>query len=310
MAFGTLANRPQIGGGILSWIGPLGGGPSTGIYAPQSSTLTSSGPVVTTADGQVIEGLNIVADASLDAGLVTIRHNNTTVRQNNFLGKTADQVDRVFIFIAAGVTGTVIEDNLCDGNCRNGSGGTDFISGPGGVFKNATIRRNCFFRTENAISSPNDNVVIEENYFGEIGGSDADHIEGYPRGGSVQNLRIRYNTFDGTDNAQHGADSGINLTTGSGLPLGPIGPGIDISYNMFTNWPQIHPVNFDDTNNGAGGAGNLNIDSLVGNGFFNCQTPSAGLAGPNSSIKVNSANYIAATPTSTSGALINGTGKI
>jgi hypothetical protein len=78
-------NRPVLSGSTLSWIGPVGGGPSTANDTPQTRTLTSSGSITTTADGQVIQGLNI-------SGTVTIHHNNVTVKQCAIVGSGADPV--------------------------------------------------------------------------------------------------------------------------------------------------------------------------------------------------------------------------
>lgn len=317
----TLAIRPSLNGNVLSWNGPVGGGPSNGTYIRQSRTLTPSKGVVTTASGQIIQGLNIQsacgADGYASNPCIVVAHNNVVITQCNVLSTAADLKtgDQIMVIINVGVTGTIIEDCYLDLNNRNGgnnSGGTNIVGEPTtGLFVGATFRRNVFTRGEQAISSPANNCSFTENYCTLLGGTDADWVECYPRGKSpgIQNLYVAYNLFDGTDNAQAGADSGVNLTTGSGLPVGSIGPNVLIENNMFANWPQTHPLVADDTNNGAGHTGNLNF-GFRNNGFFNCQQPSAGLKGPNSSINPNGGNYVANAPTSTSGTLINGTGTI
>jgi hypothetical protein len=54
----------------------MGGGPSTASNVQQTRTLTASGSIKTTANGQIVEGLRI-------SGTVTVAHNNVTIRQSS-----------------------------------------------------------------------------------------------------------------------------------------------------------------------------------------------------------------------------------
>jgi len=288
---------------VLTWAGPVGGGASTATYTQQTRTLKASGPVTTTAPGQIIEGLRITGSGAIDHGVITVNHNNVTIRQNSIMETTVDKPDKYTIFIAAGVTGTVIEDNEIDGNALGGEGNTSCVSGdtPNGPGVNGIImRRNNCERSEQAIRFVLNNVQFTENWCHAIGGTDADWVEVYPVGGLCDNLLIQHNTFDGTDNPQGGADAGVNFTTGSGLPTGNIGPNISVDSNWFTNWPTVHAVNFDDSSGGS-----LQF-SFTNNGFYNFQDNLT----PGGTLKANSGNFIMLTPTSLTGAALHGNGGI
>ena len=304
----STSNRPQFNTGtnVLSWAGPVGGGPSNGTYTPQTRTLTNSAAITTTAANQVIQGLNIVGTGN---GIVTIAHNGCTLKQCRVFDSTANQHDVVLVSVNQGISGTIIEDCLLDQNATNSdsaSGGTSTIAGdqPAGPGVNGiTARRNTCTRTEQAIRFILNNVSFTENLCIVISGQDADWFECYPVGGTNNNLTISYNLFDGGSGTAPGADSGINMTTGSGLPVGNIGPNITINSNWFTNWVGVHALVFDKSSGGL-----LTLQSFTNNGFFNCysnfQPIGAAISG------ANSGNYTMATATSTSGALLNGTGAI
>ena len=299
------SNRPQYNSGtnVLSWSGPVGGGPSTGTYTPQTLTLTNSGAVTTTAANQVISGLNITGTGN---GVVTIAHNNCTLRQCRVFDSTGNVSNVYLVYVNTGITGTIIEDCLLDQNSPSG-GATgnstiagDESAGPG--ITGITVRRSSCTRSEQAIRFILNQVSFTENYCYFFGGADADWFECYPVGGTCNNLDIEYNTFDGGSGAYPGADSGINFTTGSGLPTGNIGPTITVNSNWFTNWVGVHAVNIDSSSGGF-----IEMVAFTNNGFTTNSLPDLGNSA-GSTITTNSGNYVMTTPTSTTGAPLNGTG--
>ncbi len=290
---------------LLTWSGPPGGGPSNGTYMQQTRLLTTqTGDMSSTGNGQVIEGLNIV-------GTLTIAHSNVTVRQCRITYPTANSGDTNQIFQLAGTTGLVIEDNALDGNAVLGPGGTGNISGStdpnGPSVSDAVIRRNNMYNSEQGVRFILNRVSITENYFHDVGGVDADQIEMYPVGGTVDNIAIQYNYFTGPDNSQGGYNSAINMSTAAGLPAGTIGPHIAIDTKWFVDCPSVHTINndtqgggtlaFSFTNNGIyNTAGDYGVTTLFGSG--------------SGTISPNSGNYVMATPTSRSGSLYVGTGHL
>jgi hypothetical protein len=300
------SNRPQIAGSVLSWSGPQGGGASNGSYVKQTRTLASSGAIKTSAPGQIIEGLDIQGRGGLTNGVVTINHSNVTLRQCRVLETTAAQPDKYTVFIAKGVTGTIIEDCLIDGHAQNGGGGTSCVSGDvglGGPGVNGIImRRNTCIRSEQAIRYILNNVQFLENWCHSIGGQDADWVEIYPYGTSCNNILVQYNTFDGTDNKAGGADSAVNMTTASGLPVGNIGPEILIDHNWMVHWSEVHFLVASNDGGGKLAFGITNNGFLKG--FLDNNSPVDGTCAP------NSGNYVMATPSSLTGPLYHGTGML
>jgi hypothetical protein len=282
---------------VLTWIGPMGGGPSTPGNVAQTRTLTASGSIKTSADGQNIEGLRI-------SGTVTVTHNNVTIRQSSIVDPKANQDNSYQIFQVSGTTGLVVEDCDLDGNALLGNGGTSNITGTDNGFgpevSDATIRRNSMYDSEQGVRYHLNRLSITENWFHLPGGTDADQIEIYPVGAVCDNLVIEHNTFEGPDNSQGGYNSAINMTTASGLPAGTIGPHITIDTNWFRNNPKVHTIN-----NDASGGGTMGF-SFTNNGFFH-----DGLFGSGGgTISPNTGNFVMATLTSLSGKPINGTGGV
>lgn len=322
-----LAQRPVFSAStnVLSWQGPVGGGPSNGDYTLQSRVLTPRGAVSSTGPNTVIEGLNISGNPA-----ITINHNNVTVRQNRVVNQPSSGAYN--IWIAAGVTGTVIEDNLLDANGANTANADESnnISGPNLAVTGVTIRRNTALNTAQMVRFTLNNLSSTENYVSKISGADADMLgEVYPNGGVCDNLEFRYNYIDGSDNAIQGVNSGINLSTGAGLPGGTIGPNVVIDSNWFV-WKsttqnvawQSHAIC-----NGVGGATGGNSERLsfqcTNNGIYNAGgsygsstllgTPSSGSATIDGGLIRDSGNYVMATPTSRTGTPypgINGPGRL
>jgi hypothetical protein len=306
-------NRPAFNAStnVLTWVGPLGGGPSTGSNVRQTRTLTPSGSITTTHDGQIIEGVRVVGVGGLDTGVITIAHKNVTIRQSSIAESTTDRGDKYTIVVRTGVTGTIIEDSEIDGNAVGGPGGTGLVSGPDEAVSGATIRRNNLRRSEQAVRFTLNDLSFTENWCHELGGVDQDWVEIYPFGGTCDHLTIQGNSFDGTDNPQGGANSAINMSTAAGLPAGTIGPNILIDSNWFLNWDATargfatHVIN-----NDTQGGGTLGF-KFTNNGYYNSTdygTPSSDPGG--GKISPDSGNYVMATPTSLTGTPINGTGAL
>lgn len=290
----TILNRPQIVGSVLTWVGPSGGGANNGTPVQQTRTLTTSGTVTTTANNQVIQGLNVT-------GGVNINHNNVTVKQCclNGINGFAETVK-----YGANVTGMIVEDNYMNGQKASYEG---ICSNPGiGNLLGGTqnfIRRNYISGFENSITlAQNDqNVSITDNFITAAGNStntsyDGDFIELY----SCNNVVIRHNMFDGTNTqtGNIGFTSFVNLSN-----LGPL-DNITIDGNMFGNGNVVGSVTIVDSVDFGGG---LPVRfSVTNNGWFNLGVRGY-ISGPTPyTITTNSGNYVAATITATSGTLING----
>jgi len=313
-------NRPVIAGETLSWSGPVGGGPSNGVYSHQSRVLTVSGPVTTSSDGQIIEGLDIRGTGGLTNGVLTIKNNGVIIREDRIFETTAGQQNKYTVFVDASVTvAPIIEDTLIDGHALNGGGNTSCVSGDvgnkagGPGVRQIIMRRDTCERSEQALRyvlgsatpMPGDTYAIRftENWCHLMGGQDADWVEIYPAGttNEVNNILVQYNLFDGTNNKAGGSDSGVNLTTASGLPAGTIGPNILIDHNWFIHWNTVHFIVASGSGGGSISFGFTNNGILKG--FLDNASPADG-------VKANGGNYIMSTPTSLTGALYHGTGNL
>jgi len=216
--FPDATNRPTFDSGTntLSWKGPVGGGPSNGDYTQQSRVLTVvGGQVTSTGDNTVIEGVYAIGTI----GAIRISHNNVTVRQCFAQVSPANTDSSYCIFADSGVTGLIVEDCYLDGNCTsnegNGVSGTQ-AAGPG--LTNCIVRRCNGFQIGQLVRFILNNVSVTENWCHVVSGGDADYVEVYPVGGTCNHILVQYNNFEGIDNAVAGADSGVNLSTGAGLP--------------------------------------------------------------------------------------------
>jgi hypothetical protein len=322
-----LALRPvyDVGAGALSWQGPLGGGPSNGDYTLQNLRLTNVGGSVSSS------GANTTIEGKYATGnpAISINHNNVTLRRC-FGQVTPANTDNAYcVVIATGVTGTIIEDCYFDGqgdsNEGNGIGGGS-LAPP--TVSQCTVRRCHFFQCGQAIRYVVNNISFSENYCHKVAGADADWFECYPNGGSNDHLTIQYNVFAGPDDSVAGSDSGVNFTTGSGLPAGNIGPNILVDSNWFvwdfanTGAWQFHSI----VNDCDGATGSRLEFTFTNNGIFNKNgTPSGGgsiLFGSASSgsatasgggLVHDSGNYVMGTTTARTGTLYagaNGAGRL
>lgn len=327
-------NRPTFnpGNNTLSWKGPVGGGPSNGDYTQQSRVLTVvGGPITSTGPNTIIEGKYATGNPAIQ-----INHNNVTVRQC-FAQITPANADTSYaIFTASGVTGLVVEDCYIDANATSNEGNAVSgvqANGPG--LTNCIIRRCNAYRCAQLVRFILNSVSVIENWCHVISGADADYVEVYPVGGVCNHLLIQYNYFEGIDNSVQGADSGVNLSTGAGLPGGTIGPDVIIDSNWFvwTSTTQNIAWQSHSIANGVGGATGGNPEHLrfqcTNNGIYNAAPNGYGnggstlLGSPSSPadntfdggglISPCSGNYVMATPTSTSGTLypgFNGPGQL
>ena len=332
-AMPSALNRPVYNAPNLSWYGPIGGGPSGpgALYFRQSRTLTNvGGQVVSTGAGTVIEGVYATGNPA-----IRISHNNVTVRQCFAQVSPANTDASYCIFTDSGVTGLVVEDCYLDGNATSNEGnavsGTQ-TAGPG--LTNCIVRRCNGYQIGQLVRFILNSVSVLENWCHVVSGGDADYTEVYPVGGVCDHLLIQYNNFEGIDNAAGGADSGVNLSPGAGLPSGTIGPDITIDSNWFV-WPgapnniawQVHAMA-----NGIGGGTGGGTETLeftfTNNGIFHYLGGSLGYGAGNSvllgtassgsptsggGLIHDSGNYIMATPTSLTGVPYvgaNGSGRL
>lgn len=288
-------NRPQLSANTLSWIGPVGGGPSTTGDVAQTRALTNSGGFTTSSNGQTIEGLKF-------SGPLIIQHNNVTVRQCAFvMSNQSAAID----LKNANRTGIIIEDCYFNGNKTSYEGIRTF-SGCSFVATTASaIRRNFMSGYENHITlwcGGDFNMTIRDNYLTAAGNTgnasyDGDMIEFY----ECSNVLCVNNTFDGLNSQTTSIilNALINLSN-----LGDL--DVDINANLFANCGTVNVFVICD-DNGFGGAFTW---TFTDNGFFN-RGGKDFRRGDTTAPSANTGNFTAATATSHSGTLINsGSGAI
>ncbi len=280
-AWPSSSNRPTFSGSTLSWIGPSSGGANNGSPVQQNLTLSASGSVSSTANNQIIEGLNI-------SGGMTISHNNVTVRRCKVAA-----VSNVCISIVPGATGTLIEDCLIDGTGGGSNGISHFATF---TISNVTVRRNNILGFENHITSAMIDCVAIDNWFHASDGSAGKHADQCECYGGTSNFLIQHNTFDGRDRDTE-LNAGVNVSNSGGSVL-----NVQVINNRFIQCGDVFaccdgidfsvsPVTWSATNNG----------------FWNCVNYRRD--GPNGSTpSPNSGNFDMAVVDSQSGSLINGTG--
>lgn len=314
-------NRPQYNSGTnqLTWVGPLGGGANNGSPVQQTVTLINTpGGIATTGPNQVISGLNVTA------GEIQILHSGCTVKQCRIF----DPHDQWYgsVIISAVVTGLTVEDCLLDGGktslCGIGSDGS-VTSGLTPTTTNI-YRRNYLTGYENhmTLSGPTGlkGVNITDNYFTACGNSDntlfdGDMIELY----NCNNILVQHNQFDGTGSQvfTNAFNSMINVSNFGAN-------NITVNNNLFSNVSTINSFILCQGPDFGGGAANW---SWTNNGYYNPGLTNSlpisqqqggsthvtwmrhPLASPYT-ITANSGNYYSATPTGTTGPLIDGTGQI
>lgn len=289
------ANRPTPTGTstvTLTWVGPLGGGPNNGSPVQQMRVLANqTTAITTTAPNQIIAGLNFTN------GGVTVAHNNCTVMQSNFAYAQGSN----FINVMPGTTGFVCEDCSFNGLKQSYQAIAVSLVSP---FQWTGIVRRCYIQGVNdGISGNPFNSSFTDNFFTAFGDTnaspfDADQIEIY----HCNNLLIFHNRFDSSNSQSSGFTSANNLSNLDAVT------NITIDTNLYTNngWDNEVICVGNQFSSAA-----LTY-AFTNNGFFNT-SPLAfrrtGSDAPGPTLG-NSGNYIAASLTATSGALINGTGQI
>lgn len=286
----SLANRPTLSSNILSWVGPIGGGANDGNPQQQHRPLTASGSVTTSANGQVIQGLNI-------SGQIVVNHNNVVIDQSAI---TLSSPTGTLIDVGPSTTGLIVRDCLINGS-RNSYNGFNCTRSPfawtGNIIQRCTIQG-----MENGITGNQHDLTIQDNLlwgFGNSGSStyDGDGIEVY----DCANLVIAHNTFDATNStqAQGILNSAINFSN-----LGPIS-NVDVNGNMFINMGPSAPASFifcDDNGFGGGGITGCNWRN---NAYFNKAAATA-YRRDSVPLVINSGNFTASSAIAHSGVLING----
>jgi hypothetical protein len=163
---------------------PSGGLPdasNTGV--PEGTALTASGPITTSAAGQVIDARDIT-------GTVTVNHANVTIKRSRITSNGFNVIDN-------NSTGLVVEDSeLLDGpdtgqaNCHNGI-----------AFGGYTIRRSEITGCENAVDAADGNATIADNYIHDLDTVGPSHVWGNsPHTDGIQvagdNVNILHNWVD------------------------------------------------------------------------------------------------------------------
>lgn len=289
-------NRPQLSGNVLSWIGPIGGGPSTNADVAQTRTLTSSGGLSTTQNGQTIAGLKFNTGAGIE-----ILHNNVTIKQCAFDGSTGEYITQIS---TANRTGITFEDNYFQGNKANrcafltGSGSSMVATSP------SAIRRNYLTGFDNHLTlwcSGNWNMVVEDNFFTAPGNTaqgsdwDGDMIEVY----AADHLTIRHNVFDGTGAQATGTfNSMINIGYNAVS-------NCSVDGNLFANCQRVNEMicvgDFFTVGDVAWSCTNNGFYLSSGKDYYR-----HGVTPPTVAPNPNSGNFTAASMTATSGTLVNG----
>lgn len=141
-------------------------------------TLKSSGPLVITTPGAVIQGLDISGGVVIKAPNVTLL--NCKVSSS---GYNVVQIDK-------GVTGVVVQNCTIDAQGAGGMG----IAGQGKFIGNN------IYGAADGIDVRGDNTVIQDNYIHGMAGSSASHFDGIQADGGFKNLTIDHNTVINENN--------------------------------------------------------------------------------------------------------------
>lgn len=166
-------NRPQYSGGVLSFIAPIAGGPSTNADVAQTVTLTNTSGRTISSAGATIQGENI-------SGPLTVSGDNVTIKrcriQGGFYGVDSSPP----------ADNCVIEDCLILAGTQTG-----FRMGPG------TIVRRCWIATgfSDGYLCVGDNTLVIDNYadFVNVPGA---HHDGYTNDAEGDNSIVRHNVFN------------------------------------------------------------------------------------------------------------------
>lgn len=298
----SAVNRPQLSGNDLSWIGPVGGGPSTNADVAQTRTLTNSGLTATTSNGQVIEGLKF-------SSTFNISHDNVTIRQCALVVNETSTVG--FDLTKGSLTGVVIEDCYTNGN-KNSFDGVRTKSGCSFVSTNPSfIRRNYMSGWDNHITlwcGGNFNMSIVDNYLTDPGNAgqvspqwDGDMLEFY----QLDHVTVSHNVINGVNRQVAGVlNSLLNVTAVSAIT------NLTVTGNMFGNAGLCDTFMICDAGSVSDPGTYSTLQwSFTNNGIHAIGSKSYRRTG--AALTANSGNYTAATLAATSGTLISGgTGAI
>lgn len=293
----SAANRPafNLQTNALTWIGPVGGGPSTSTDTWITQSLSAKeGAVNTNVAGQVFQGLHL----SGNPVCITVDHNNVTIKRCYISWPGGS--DKYNISITPGVTGTVIEDCEIDGHGGQSDSGSFNIIGFGGALTGCTVRRCNLHGAEQMVARTMQNVTVIDNWMHDTQGVDADMVEIYVDSGDSHDDLIKHNTFEQAPT--RGYNSAINMSNWTD-------PhkiyDIQITNNRFLV-PDFPHVICDDNRQGTG---KVNY-SATNNGFIN--TIKQVRTHNNNGISPNSGNFVltGASDTLTSGAPYKGKGAI
>lgn len=150
-----------------------------------SGTLTNqSGTIVTTANGQVIQNINLT-------GMIGIRHNNVTIRNCRIdcVGNTWG-IDGQYTGMP---TGAIIED--CEIYASSGDTNSAILT-----TTNCIVRRCNISRCSNGIMVGDGGGNIYDNYIHDLASANADpHFDGIQGGGDWTGLTINHNRVESFD---------------------------------------------------------------------------------------------------------------
>jgi hypothetical protein len=303
----TKSNRPLVSGSTINWIGPtlsdLGGAVlSTANDIPQSISLTASGVVTTSANGQVIDKL-LVTGTTGSAGII-VQHNNVTI-QRCFVNGGNTNGNASAIGVASGVTGLVIQDCQLFGS--GSDAGACYTVGNSAGVANAVGAFNMYrcnlYGGIKQIGQVESNVGVYDTLFHGGVGNDNDHFAMW--GGST-NVNVQHCYFTDVDNSATAkpSDSAINCGTYLGNVPGPI--TVNNCGFYMPNYNSGHTVLFQASYTPGGTIGGITITN---NGIVSPYTWNwYGFTG--STILANANNFNMATSTDTNGTLVNGTGAL
>jgi hypothetical protein len=169
---------------VLKWPIPEGY-PTLDSTGPDPDTVFTDYPegFSSSSDGQVIEGVNA-------SRVIAINHNNVTLRNSKYVG-----TGPLGISIAAGMTGTLVEQCSVDMIGRGNEGATAIAIANGAE---ATIRTCNIYRCENAIApyGGNSGLVIEANFIHNMRSTPGHpHYDGIQCDGNNGDLTILDNTI-------------------------------------------------------------------------------------------------------------------
>jgi hypothetical protein len=146
---------------------------NTGV--PKGTSLKSSGSLVITKSGTVVDGLDV-------SGIIQVKASNVTIKNTRVRGAGWWSVD-----IDDGVTGVVVKDCEINGRGTSGRENSMGIMGPG------TFLRNNIYGVENGVT-PGSGSLVQDNYIHDLGAPGDPHYDGIQIDGARSNITILHNT--------------------------------------------------------------------------------------------------------------------